>query len=185
MRWMESETLASPPHAIEREPCGREEGSRVGGRKEGVWTRWYPQGGRSEVATYRWGRLHGPVTRWHPTGRVRAELHYVHGQLHGPWAIWHPTGHMAEEGEWIEGCPHRDYTRFWRNGRCRLVGTFDRGLPVDTWRIHSHQGLLMYEGGWDPALVDWLTPTVRDVVTARAYGHAGTRATPNASGRVT
>jgi antitoxin component YwqK of YwqJK toxin-antitoxin module len=80
-----------------------EEGGYHLGRKTGVWTRWYGNGGVEERKEYRDGSEHGLSESFWEDGKNLSVANYVWGVLDGHLQAWNQGGELVEEGEMVAG----------------------------------------------------------------------------------
>jgi antitoxin component YwqK of YwqJK toxin-antitoxin module len=75
----------------------------VGGRSEGVVTKWDLDGRRSSEAITRAGLMEGRFQRWHTNGTLAEEMEMLHGQPHGMARSWYPSGSLKAEVQLEDG----------------------------------------------------------------------------------
>jgi antitoxin component YwqK of YwqJK toxin-antitoxin module/peroxiredoxin len=66
----------------------RREGFLSGGRAEGRWVTWHPNGRRRLTGDFAQGKPHGLWLAWNENGERVAAGHAENGQLSGQWTLW-------------------------------------------------------------------------------------------------
>jgi hypothetical protein len=97
------------------------------GRREGVETAWYPDGGKLYEAAYRDGRLEGEFNQWYPDGRPRLQCRFRAGRKHGPSRTWHRQGGLMELAEYRDGRLHGPFKAFAPDGRLVVTKEYREG----------------------------------------------------------
>jgi antitoxin component YwqK of YwqJK toxin-antitoxin module/peroxiredoxin len=82
------EGVAVVHQAWEDESVPRREGFLVGGRPEGRWVTWHPNGRRRLTGDFAQGRLSGLCLLWNDNGDRVAVGRTEAGQPVGPWTVW-------------------------------------------------------------------------------------------------
>jgi len=75
----------------------------VGGRSEGVVTKWDLDGRRVSEAITRSGLMEGRFQRWHTNGTLAEEMEMRQGQPHGLARSWYPSGSLKAEVQLEDG----------------------------------------------------------------------------------
>lgn len=102
----------------DKEGYGVGEGKYVGGKRQGVWTRWFMpsdvplshdvpyrdcQGPFVSQAEFDAGKLNGCWRIHDAQQRKISEWHYVAGRRHGPWSSWYANGRKMREANYVNG----------------------------------------------------------------------------------
>jgi hypothetical protein len=87
-----------------------EEGPMVDGERNGIWS------------------------RFHPDGAMRAQLTYESGRPNGPYSLFDKSGNVIEEGVWTRSSNTGELRRYYPNGTLRQIFTFD-----STGKRHGEQ----------------------------------------------
>ena len=64
------------------------------GKREGAWTKYFPNGVLLQKQTYKDGVLEGPWLIYYVTGQLRSEKTYKEGKLEGPWLHYSVKGEL-------------------------------------------------------------------------------------------
>jgi antitoxin component YwqK of YwqJK toxin-antitoxin module len=133
------------------------------GRRDGTWTRRYPNGKVDAITVYmdgepqsfvawhdngqKWeegrfrdGFKEGPWIRWHGNGQKEFEAYYEHGTLDRVYTLWHDNGQKEEQGEYKHGIREGLWTQWHRNGQRRSEILFHNGKPDDWYRAWHENG---------------------------------------------
>ena len=79
------------------------EGYYKNGKKDGLWTYWYPEGQKSSEAHYKDGVENGVTTRWYQNSQQLSEKHYKDGVEDGVTTYWNPNGQFSSKAHYKEG----------------------------------------------------------------------------------
>lgn len=159
--------IAGTENVETRWPNGnvKEQGTRVDGKKEGVWKTWYESGQPHKTAEYKNGELHGTMKSYYPSGKLFELEEYKDGKLHGRRAEFYKNGRARFDWKFADGKPvarerkmyydngvlkmlivrlddkgdrHRQ-TSYHKNGRKQSEMELVKGWKVGTWtRWHSN-----------------------------------------------
>jgi hypothetical protein len=91
--------VVAPDQLEEREDISYFEGSPY----TGVAVKKNRRGGNWQEFTYKDGKKDGLWTRWHPNGRLRSKRTYKDGKLDGPLTVWLENGQKSSEVTWKDG----------------------------------------------------------------------------------
>lgn len=91
-------------------------GTRVFGKREGLWRAFLEDGSLWNEAYYKNGKLHGFLRTWNSHGAMISEAQYVDGQLQGVARAWHQNGQLAIEANYGEGKLQGRYVEWYANG---------------------------------------------------------------------
>jgi antitoxin component YwqK of YwqJK toxin-antitoxin module len=111
-----------------------EEGQRINGKKEGLWTLFYPSGNRMAIEHYREDTLEGKCRYYDFNGNPLAEENYSNGLLEDSARYYHPNGRIHRLGLYANGLYTGEWVTFDTSGQPSQLGTYSKGLPSGTWR---------------------------------------------------
>ena len=98
----------------------RSQGQYLGGKSDGMWTEYYPNGKREDQGSKYDGDNEGLWTFWYENGEKKEEVEFVDDKRNGPGVLYHDNGKPSKAGWWTDG---------------KRVGTWD------TWdRKGNYQG---------------------------------------------
>ena len=90
------------------------------GKKEGLWTEWYPNKRKLEE-TYKHGILDGSVSLYYVTGQKEWRHTYNSGQFEGLWTYWYENGQREMEGFYKDGWKDGLWTYYTEDGSVKEV----------------------------------------------------------------
>lgn len=76
--------------------CKVEEGNYIDSRKEGTWTKYYPNGNRRLVGFYKRQRPHGEYTKYWKNGIVKETGRYEERLTKGPKKVYNEKGQLTQ-----------------------------------------------------------------------------------------
>ncbi len=79
------------------------EGMIQDGRRDGTWTKYFPNGALLQKQTYKDGFLDGPWLTFYVTGQLRSEKTYKGGKLEGPWLNYSVKGELVSVINYKDG----------------------------------------------------------------------------------
>jgi antitoxin component YwqK of YwqJK toxin-antitoxin module len=94
-------------------------------QRHGLWTGWYPHGGRQWQGEFRHDEPVGQHVWFHPNGQKKVEGHFVDGLESGRWTWWHASGQKHLQGSYEEGEPMGEWTRWDDEGKVIEVQRFN------------------------------------------------------------
>ncbi len=68
-----------------------------GGKPDGVWKSWRPDGKPAQETTFKGGQLNGVAIEWDEAGDKRMEITFVDGKRQGVTRVWRPDGKVVEQ----------------------------------------------------------------------------------------
>lgn len=75
-----------------------------GDKSRAQWIEWHPKTTKPrQSCTYRGGRPEGSFTAWHPDGKLWVQGQYSDGQKAGKWKQWDNVGNEVAEGDYRAG----------------------------------------------------------------------------------
>ena len=121
-------------------------GENKDGRRQGLFTAFYPDGKKHREGSYRAGNQHGTWTTWWPDGKVFLVEHFVDGRADGEqvataedghvidrWTLKMGTGRMKaftddgkleNETDYVDGRASGASVSYWPNGKVQEKMTF-------------------------------------------------------------
>jgi len=135
-------------------------GGLQGGRREGLWTSYAPDG--KTVTTsgeYRNGRRDGIWVHRDDSGRLYVKIGYsaepsdpvltaVSGETgneNGPFVRYYPDGKIELTGDYRAGRFDGLFRRYGRTGLIEYEGRYSEGLKEGLWKIYDRSGTLLRE----------------------------------------
>jgi hypothetical protein len=97
------------------------------GNRQGVWTRWWPNGAKWRDEAYKDGKRHGRTSAWRANGKKLYEAEYKNGFLNGTMTVYHENGQKKVEGAYTFGKPNGRWVAFGAAGEAIGQLLFDAG----------------------------------------------------------
>ena len=94
-------------------------GNLLNGKEDGLWTKWYDNGQKSNEETYKDGKLDGLWTIWYENGQKKYQGTYKDGKEDGLHTIWFKNGQKNSEGTYKDGEKDGLSTGWYENGQKR------------------------------------------------------------------
>ena len=105
-----------------------EEGNYVNGRKEGVWTKFFPNGGVQLKGTYNNNRPQGSYTRYYPNGKIAEQGDFQANGYKGLLLRYHENGQLAYRANFNnQGQESGKVSYYHPNGKLALSYTVKNG----------------------------------------------------------
>lgn len=71
--------------------------------KHGMWTHWFPNGGKKTEGEFDDGKPIGMHLWWYENGQLETQGEFVDGKQTGAWIWWHENGLKKTEGQIVDG----------------------------------------------------------------------------------
>lgn len=84
------------------------------------------------------GAREGMWTRFHPNGNLRSEIEYASGDAFGEYRLYDEQGQLYEEGRWEYGMNVETLRRYWPNGSIQQILQFDALGVAQGEQRHFH-----------------------------------------------
>lgn len=105
-----------------------EEGNYVNGRKEGTWTKFFPDGGVQLKGTYNNNRPQGTFTRYYPNGKIAEQGDFQANGYKGLLLRYHENGQLAYRANFNnQGQESGKVSYYHPNGKLALSYTVKNG----------------------------------------------------------
>ena len=105
-----------------------EEGYYVNGRKEGIWTKFFADGGVQLKGTYNNNRPEGPFTRYYPNGKIAEQGDFRSNGYKGLLLRYHENGQLAYRANFNnQGQESGKVSYYHPNGKLALSYTVKNG----------------------------------------------------------
>lgn len=105
-----------------------EEGNYVNGRKEGTWTKFFPEGGVQLKGTYNNNRPQGSYTRYYPNGKIAEQGDFQANGYKGLLLRYHENGQLAYRANFNnQGQESGKVCYYHPNGKLALTYTVKNG----------------------------------------------------------
>lgn len=141
-----------------------EEGRYVGGKRVGVWKRFWPNGNLMSEVTYRMGIPRGDYKTYYPNGKVEEAGNWDMDRNTGKFQRWHPNGKLAQDFVFnAVGVRDGDQKYYHENGKLAVEVSIKQGKEHGTLKRYTATGELLQvaqfnDGVMDPAKSKFLKP---------------------------
>jgi len=88
-----------------------EEGYLAGGKMNGVWLTYHPDGKMKSLTTYVDNLKTGPHLEFNTRGQIELKANFNGGEFHGPYGKY-KSGRALTESTYVNGKLHGDYKEF-------------------------------------------------------------------------
>ncbi len=123
--------------------------SLKGGKYEGDFYWYHPNGKVSSKRTYLNDERNGEFRSYYYNGELRTEGQYLNGKRIGKWTGYYPDGKLYEEYYYVEGEKDSiDYT-YYENGQVKLSQTYFNGILHGDVMHYDINGELMIKQIYD------------------------------------
>ena len=85
------------------------------GFKEGLWTSWHQNGGKSTERNWIKGKPHGSAIEWYGNGNKSVEQNFINGNHDGLIIRWHQNGKMMSKVEYLNGKMVEGSDSYWNS----------------------------------------------------------------------
>lgn len=85
--------------------------------KDGLFTYYYPEGGKLVQGTYQSNRNAGIWLSWHPSGQLKDSVAFANGVKNGMSRGYHPNGQMMHQGYYVAGYADSTWDWMYPNGK--------------------------------------------------------------------
>jgi antitoxin component YwqK of YwqJK toxin-antitoxin module len=121
-----------------------EEGYYVNGRKEGIWTKFFADGGVQLKGTYNNNRPEGPFTRYYPNGKIAEQGDFRSNGYKGLLLRYHENGQLAYRANFNnQGQESGKVCYYHPNGKLALSYTVKNGQVQGQVARYNTNGQLL------------------------------------------
>lgn len=114
--------------------------------KDGLYTKFDPQGKKLEEATYQNDTLHGPRILYNEKGDTQIVELYQMGVFEGPYKAYYPNGQLELEGNYEYNSMYGEWRRYYDSGELMEVVTFRDNAENGPFFEYYKNGNLQAEG---------------------------------------
>ena len=101
------------------------------GKKEGLSTKFYPDGNVSEKLEWKNDLKHGNWEQYYPDGTLLLKSAYHNGKLNGEYLIYHPDGQTSINGRYVYDQREGEWNYFEETGELRLSLIYRKGIALN------------------------------------------------------
>src|SRR4051812_17785810 len=94
-----------------------EEGTFKHDKRDGVWTRYFPNGHKAQVEVYRAGLRVGHWAKWFEDGKLSEEGDFANDKRDGAWSRYFPDGKRGELEHFQAGLRVGQWAKWYDNGK--------------------------------------------------------------------
>jgi antitoxin component YwqK of YwqJK toxin-antitoxin module len=113
-----------------------------GGVKDGLFTMYYPSGGKKAEREFANDQPDGWTTEYYESGRISGRVYYRKGEKDGQQTDYLESGGKRAVAEYRHGVQDRRATAFYADGRKESEGEFKNGKPDGEWKHWAEDGSL-------------------------------------------
>ena len=160
--WKVTAPKAEKPEYADGQPI--EEGRYAGGKRVGVWRRFWPNGNIMSEVTYRMGIPRGDYRTYYPNGKVEEAGNWDLDRNTGKFQRWHPNGKLAQDFVFNAfGVRDGEQKYYHENGKLAVEVTVRQGKEHGALKRYTAAGELLQvaqfnDGVMDPAKSKFLKP---------------------------
>ena len=114
--------------------------------KQGLYTKWYKDGGKLEEAMYENDTLHGFRKMYYPNGKEQIIEHYDMGQFKGLWQSYFESGQLQLEGEYVNNSMEGVWKGYYESGELKEEVQFKNSEENGPFTEYHKNGKLKAEG---------------------------------------
>lgn len=132
-----------------------EEGRYNGGKRVGLWRRYWPNGKVMSEITYQMGRPKGAYTTYYPNGRVEEQGTWDLDRNTGKFQRWHPNGQLAQDFVFnAYGVRDGEQKYFHENGKLAVQVNVEEGKEDGTLKRYTADGQLQQVAEFNDGVVN-------------------------------
>ena len=124
----------------------REKGTYKDGKKDGVWTAYYPSGSTKYEITFKNGKAIGPAKFYYESGLLSEEGYWNIDHWEGKYKYYHPNGQLAYDWNYNkDGKRTGEQKYYYNNGNIKYVGNWNNGKTMGSLKMYNESGLIVAE----------------------------------------
>ncbi len=132
-----------------------EEGRYNGGKRVGLWRRYWPNGKVMSEVTYQMGRPKGAYTTYYPSGRLEEQGTWDLDRNTGKFQRWHPNGQLAQDFVFnAYGVRDGEQKYFHENGKLAVQVNIEEGKEDGTLKRYTADGQLQQVAEFNDGVVN-------------------------------
>lgn len=132
-----------------------EEGRYNGGKRVGLWRRYWPNGKVMSEITYQMGRPKGAYTTYYPSGRLEEQGTWDLDRNTGKFQRWHPNGQLAQDFVFnAYGVRDGEQKYFHENGKLAVQVNIEEGKEDGTLKRYTTDGQLQQVAEFNDGVVN-------------------------------
>lgn len=132
-----------------------EEGRYNGGKRVGLWRRYWPNGKVMSEITYQMGRPKGAYTTYYPSGRLEEQGTWDLDRNTGKFQRWHPNGQLAQDFVFnAYGVRDGEQKYFYENGKLAVQVNVEEGKEDGTLKRYTADGQLQQVAEFNDGVVN-------------------------------
>lgn len=132
-----------------------EEGRYVGGKREGLWRRYWPNGNTMSEITYQMGRPRGGYKTYYPSGKVEEQGSWDLDRNIGKFQRYHPNGKLAQDFVFNEqGVRDGEQKYYYENGQLAVQVSVEGGREDGTLKRYTADGQLQQVAQFNDGVIN-------------------------------
>jgi len=123
-----------------------EKGQYKNGKKEGIWTGFYPSGTTKHEITFKGGLANGPANFYYETGQLWETGTWMIDHWVGSYNFFYPSGQKQYEWNYNNLGKRQGVQNYYHtNGKLKYTGTWTNGKTSGKLLVYNEQGKLTEE----------------------------------------
>jgi antitoxin component YwqK of YwqJK toxin-antitoxin module len=132
-----------------------EEGRYVGGKRVGLWRRYWPNGNTMSEITYQMGRPRGGYKTYYPSGKVEEQGSWDLDRNIGKFQRYHPNGKLAQDFVFNEqGVRDGEQKYYHENGQLAVQVSVEEGREDGTLKRYTADGQLQQMAQFNDGVIN-------------------------------
>jgi antitoxin component YwqK of YwqJK toxin-antitoxin module len=123
-----------------------EKGKYKDGKKDGIWTSYFPNGKTKHVITFKNGIANGPANFFYEDGQLWESGNWMIDHWVGKYSFFYPDGQKQYEWNYNNlGKRQGPQNYFHPNGKVKYAGNWENGKTVGSLKVFDDSGKLTEE----------------------------------------
>ena len=123
-----------------------EKGTYKDGKKDGLWTAFYPSGKVKHEISFTNGKAIGPAKFYYDSGMLSEEGYWNIDHWEGKYRYYHTNGKLAYDWNYNEsGRRTGEQKYYYDNGSIKYEGMWNNGKTTGSLRMYNDSGMLVAE----------------------------------------
>jgi antitoxin component YwqK of YwqJK toxin-antitoxin module len=132
-----------------------EEGRYAGGKRVGLWRRYWPNGNPMSEVTYQAGRPRGAYKTYYPSGKVEEQGSWDLDRNTGKFQRYHPNGKLAQDFVFnASGVRDGEQKYYHENGQLAVQVMVEQGKEDGTLKRYTADGQLQQVAQFNDGVIN-------------------------------
>lgn len=124
----------------------RSKGAFKNGKRHGIWDFYFPDGTIEQRGKYQDGKPHGEWIWYYENGNILRSENYNKGKREGFFTEFTMEGDTIQRGDYFDGAKQDEW--FYNVGDHTEIGRYDLGLKQGVWKHYYNGEELIFEGNF-------------------------------------